>query len=114
MFSDENKEIFLDTCTAGTIEMPEDNFNEFLGSPMQRRDSNGDELFGNEQDVFMEQVLENLNSTPVGKVLKRIASLPEMRQKKVLDVRERLGSGHYELNERLDIALDKVLEDFIQ
>ena len=81
---------------------------------MQKRDSIGDELFSNNQDLFMEQVLENLNTTPIGKVLKRIASLPEMRQKKVLNVRKRLSAGHYELNERLDVAMDKVLEDLIQ
>ena len=94
--------------------MPEDDFNEFLGNRMQNRDSIGDELFGNEQDLFMEQVLENLNTTPIGKVLKRIASLPEMRRKKILNVRKRLSTGHYELNERLDVALDKALEDLIQ
>lgn len=87
---------------------------EFFGDRMQKSDSIDGSLFKNAPDLFMEQVLENINTTPIGKVLKRIASLPEMRRKKVLNVRKRLGTGHYELNERLDIALDKVLEDFIQ
>ena len=64
-----------------------------------------------EQDMKIEKILENINTTPIGKVLKRIASLPEIRKGKVLNVREQLCSGKYELNERLDIALDKVLED---
>ena len=81
---------------------------------MQKSDSIGGNLFNNEQDLFMEQVLENINTTPIGKVLKRIASLPEMRRKKILNVRKRLSTGHYELNERLDVALDKALEDLIQ
>jgi len=59
----------------------------------------------------MEQILENINTTPIGQVLKRIASLPEVRKEKVLDVRRRLTEGNYNLNERLDIALDRVLED---
>ncbi|HUW20466.1 MAG TPA: flagellar biosynthesis anti-sigma factor FlgM [Sedimentisphaerales bacterium] len=64
-----------------------------------------------DEDLLMEQILENINTTPIGQVLKRIASLPEVRKEKVLDVRRRLTEGNYNLNERLDIALDRVLED---
>lgn len=64
-----------------------------------------------EQDLLMEQILENINTTPIGQVLKKIASLPEVRKEKVLDVRQQLSKGSYRLNERLDIVLDKVLED---
>jgi hypothetical protein len=59
----------------------------------------------------MEEILENLNTTPMGQVLKRIAELPEVRKDKVLNVRRKLTDGKYELNERLNIVLDKVLED---
>jgi len=59
----------------------------------------------------MEQILENLNSTPIGQVLKKIAVLPEVRQEKVLDVRKQLTEGKYELSERLDMAMEKVLHD---
>ena len=64
-----------------------------------------------DEDLVMEQILENINTTPIGRVLKKIASLPEVRKEKVLDVRRQLTEGKYELNERLNIALDKVLED---
>ena len=64
-----------------------------------------------DKDLVMEQILENLNVTPIGQVLKKIASLPEVRQDKILDVRQQLTEGKYEINEHLDIALDKVLED---
>ena len=64
-----------------------------------------------EQDWLMEQILDNINSTPIGQVLKRIASLPEVRREKILDVRQQLNKGSYSLSERLDCALDKVLED---
>jgi len=63
------------------------------------------------EDLLMEEILENLNTTPMGQVLKRIASLPEVRKDKVLNVRRQLTDGKYELNERLNIVLDKVLED---
>ena len=58
----------------------------------------------------MEQILANINSTPIGQVLKRIATLPEVRKEKVLDLRRRITEGEYDLNERLDLAVDRVLE----
>ena len=64
-----------------------------------------------DEDLLMEQILENINTTPIGQVLKKIASLPEVRKEKILDVRRQLTEGKYNLNERLDVALDKVLED---
>ena len=64
-----------------------------------------------DEDIIMEKILENLNTTPIGQVLKKIASLPEIRKDKVLNVRRQLTDGKYDLNERLNIALDKVLED---
>jgi len=63
-----------------------------------------------DNDLVMEQILENINTTPIGQVLRKIASLPEVRKEKVLDVRRQLTEGNYDLNQRLDVALDKVLE----
>ena len=63
-----------------------------------------------DQDLMMEQILANINSTPIGQVLKRIAALPEVRKEKVLDVRRKITEGQYDLNERLDVAVDKGLE----
>jgi len=84
--------------------------NSRFGSQNQQGDS-FDESLAPDEDLIMEQILENLNTTPIGKVLKRIASLPELRKKKVLDVRRQLTEGKYDLSSRLDVALDKVLED---
>ena len=63
-----------------------------------------------DQDLVMEQILESINNTPIGQVLKRIASLPEVRKEKVLDLRRKITEGEYDLTERLDIAVDKFLE----
>jgi len=63
-----------------------------------------------DKDLVMEQILNNINTTPIGQVLRKIASLPEVRREKVLDVRRQLTEGKYDLNQRLDVALDKVLE----
>ena len=68
-------------------------------------------LASEDKDLLMEQILGNINSTSIGRVLKKIASLPEVRKEKVLGVRQQLTEGKYELNKRLDVALDKVLED---
>jgi len=81
-----------------------DSNNRFEGQP-------ANENLVAEQDLLMEQILENINTTPIGQVLKKIATLPEVRKEKVLDLRQRLSHGEYQLNERLDAALDKVLED---
>ncbi|MHC4195846.1 MAG: hypothetical protein ACYSQZ_07875 [Planctomycetota bacterium] len=45
-----------------------------------------DESLSEDTDLVMEQILENISSTPIGQVLKKIASLPEVRKKKVLDL----------------------------
>jgi len=65
------------------------------------------------QDILAEELLKNLNTTPIGQLLKKIASLPEIRQEKVSDLRGRIKQGDYDLNSRLELALDKVLEDMI-
>jgi len=64
-----------------------------------------------DEDLLMEQILENVNNTPMGQVLKKIAMLPEVRRDKVLDVRRQITEGSYNLGERLEVVIDKVLED---
>jgi fido (protein-threonine AMPylation protein) len=61
-------------------------------------------------DVLMEQILENINTTPQEEVLKRIASLPDIRLCKVLNIHRQLTEGTYEVAGRLDRAIDRVLE----
>ncbi len=90
--------------------MPDFHINGRFGS-QNGQDDSLDESVAPDEDLIMEQILENLNTTPIGKVLKRIASLPEVRKKKVLEVRRQLTEGKYDLSSRLDVALDKVLED---
>ncbi len=76
-----------------------------------RQINSNDENLTPDEDFIMEKILENLNTTPIGQVLNKIASLPEVRKEKVLDVRRQISEGKYELNERLDVALDRVLEE---
>ncbi len=87
---------------------------DFKDSSRLNGDNNADEMSEEmlaEQDLLMEEIINNLNNTPVGQVLKKLASLPEVRQQKVLDMRQRLTSGNYDLSERLDGVRDQVLEE---
>jgi hypothetical protein len=90
--------------------MPNFDFNDCFGDRNQQVDS-VDENLVVEQDLLMERILENINATPIGQVLKKIAALPEVRREKVLNVRRQLNKGKYNLNERLNVALDRVLEE---
>ena len=92
------------------VEMPNFGSNGRFEGQDRQMDSVSKNLAADE-DLLMEKILENINTTPIGQVLKKIASLPEVRKEKVLDVRRQLTEGKYNLNERLDIALDKVIED---
>ena len=70
---------------------------------------------GNEQgcdaspnsDVF---VLGNRNTTSHEEALRRIASPPPNRQGKVRDIRRQIAEGTYEVADRLDKVIDRVLE----
>ena len=70
-----------------------------------------DEGLAHSEDLVMEQILDNINTTPIGQVLKKIAFLPEIRRDKVLTLRRQITAGRYDLAGRLDLALDRVLED---
>ena len=92
------------------VRMPDFDFCSSFEGLSRFNEPVGEEPTG-EDDFVMEQILDNMNSTPIGQVLKKIASLPEGRRNKVLDVRQQLTEGKYDLNERLDMALEKVLEE---
>jgi anti-sigma28 factor (negative regulator of flagellin synthesis) len=61
-------------------------------------------------DALLEHVLENMNTTHQEEALMRITSLPDIRRDKVLDIRRQLTEGTYEVADRLDRAIDRVLE----
>lgn len=82
--------------------------NELSGNELNSEEMSADD------DLIMEKILDNMNNTPLGQVLKKIACLPEVRRQKVLTVRRQLTEGQYDINARLDVALDKVLEQLIK
>ena len=66
-----------------------------------------------EIDPDQERFLENMNATPIGSLLKIIASLPEVRYEKVAGIRRELDDGRYNIGDSLDEAIDRVLEELI-
>ena len=105
-------DIFSSALLSKVVKMANFNPDGCFKSRDGKNDS-ADDNFIRDKDLLMEQILANMNNTPIGQVLKRIASLPEVRREKVLDIRRRLTEGQYDFNERLDMALDKVLDDLI-
>ena len=94
--------------------MSDFNYNKNIGNLFNDRvDMQNEFDLNNDNDLLMEQIVNNINNTPIGQVLKTIASLPEVRKEKVLSLRSRIRGGDYELTDKLDAALDKVLEEII-
>ncbi len=103
-------DIFACSASRKVVEMPKfDSDDYFEGRSREVEPAN--ESLPLDEDLLMEQILGNINTTPIGQVLKKIAALPEVRKKKILAVRRQLTEGKYNLNERLDVALEKALEE---
>lgn len=67
-----------------------------------------------DSDFLADSLLENMNASPLGQLLKVIGSLPEVRVEKVDRARRMINrSDSGELDAQMDIALDRVLEELI-
>jgi len=89
--------------------MPDSDANDFFEGRNRRLDYDNQEPVS-QRDLLMEQILENIKTTPIGQVLNKIALLPGVRKDKILDIRRRITEGNYNLNQQLDLALDRVIE----
>ena len=49
----------------------------------------------------------------IASALQKIRLLPSVRKEKILKVRQQLAEGTYDIDRRLDVALDRLLEDLI-
>jgi hypothetical protein len=63
-----------------------------------------------DDDMLIEDILDNIKNTPIGQVLGKIASMPEVRPEKVIGIRQQLCQDKYNVNDRLEAVLEKVLE----
>ena len=65
------------------------------------------------EDLSEQQLFEHMQCNPLGRLLQLIASLPEVRREKGLHARRQIQEDGPELENRLDLAMDRILEELI-
>jgi hypothetical protein len=78
-------------------------FTEYRDRAIVRRENSETSM----AEVFVSRMLSQV--TPP--ILQQIVSLPPARIVKIFEVRERLAEGKYDIDERLDAVLDRLLAD---
>lgn len=66
-----------------------------------------------DSDFTAETILDHIYANPLGKLLRIISTLPEVRCEKVVRARRLIHESEEQLDCRMDLALDKVLEELI-
>jgi negative regulator of flagellin synthesis FlgM len=54
---------------------------------------------------------DRVEISPIGRMLEGVAQMPEIRHEKVEAIRQQIASGVYETPEKLEIALDRLMEE---
>lgn len=54
---------------------------------------------------------DQVEISPLGQMLDGIGRLPEIRHERVEEVRRQIAAGTYETPEKLDVALDRLLDE---
>jgi anti-sigma28 factor (negative regulator of flagellin synthesis) len=62
-------------------------------------------------DLKTEEMLQSTSKTGLGQLLEKISQLPEVRYEKITTVRRQISMGEYEIDEKLDASIDKLLEE---
>ncbi|RKY09790.1 MAG: hypothetical protein DRP56_02175 [Planctomycetota bacterium] len=66
-----------------------------------------------ETDVLVEKLFDSMQCSPLGRLLKVISTLPEVRVEKVEHARREVQLSDECLESKMDLALDRVLEELI-
>lgn len=66
-----------------------------------------------ETDVLVEKLFDSMQCSPLGRLLKVISAMPEVRVEKVEHARRQIEQPEECLETRMDLALDRVLEELI-
>ena len=56
---------------------------------------------------------DHVEISPLGRMLEGIDRLPEIRHEKVEEIRRQIASGVYETPEKLELALDRLIDELI-
>lgn len=74
----------------------------------------GATVIAEKTDAYIDWDFDNKSQGRIiASALQRIHLLPPVRKKKILKVKHQLAEGTYKINERLDVALDLLIEDLI-
>ena len=74
----------------------------------------GATIIAENTDVYLEWDFGNTSQGRViASALQIIHSLPPVREKKILEIREQLAEGTYDIDGRLDVVLDCLFEELI-
>lgn len=82
--------------------------NNRLSSPIKRL-----EKLNSVNDLKTEELLQAGANTPLGQLLDKVSKLPEVRFEKISTVRRQICLGKYQLDEKLDVTIDRILEELI-
>lgn len=97
--------------------MTNDSINNELHKRFMQTAQNPAECFDLQKNcvdgIISEKILDNIHNTSLGKLLGIIANLPEIRQEKVDHGRRLLARKEAELDEELDVAMDRILEELL-
>ncbi len=66
-----------------------------------------------ETDALVEKLFDSMQCSPLGRLLKVISTLPEVRVEKVEHARRQIEQSDECLESKMDLALDRVLEELI-
>ncbi len=62
-------------------------------------------------DFPVERLVHHLETNPIGRLLKLIAALPDVRYEKIEQAKKQISLSDEALDARLDMALDRVFEE---
>lgn len=72
-----------------------------------------DQLFAEETQRFVERFSDCVGNSTIGRLLEVIAAMPPIREEKVCDIRRQLSEKKYDLEARLDSAMERVFEEYL-
>ena len=64
-------------------------------------------------DLLVEKLIDSMKSSPLGRLLRVISTLPEVRTEKVERARRQIHQPEECWDTKMDLALDRVLEELI-
>jgi negative regulator of flagellin synthesis FlgM len=56
---------------------------------------------------------DHVEISPLGRMLDGISGLPEIRHERVEEIRQQIAAGIYETPEKLEMALDRMLDELL-